>query len=154
MRHQVFDGLILDRFPRPGQGEDKTPPPCGILRVALLDHLDILLGAIGRIALHNDPLRPRGLDKAPYHLTKQRIFRLVLRMAFRSDETKRDWEAINIPIDNQEGESDTEKPGVMFALTPFLGQGILGYPFNTGQLEYDYRYSKTPGMPVTGGPRL
>jgi len=26
-----------------------------------------------------------------------------------------------------------------------------GYPFNAGQLEYDYRYSKTPGMPVTGG---
>ncbi len=26
-----------------------------------------------------------------------------------------------------------------------------GYPFNAGQLEYDYRYSKTPGMPVTEG---
>jgi hypothetical protein len=26
-----------------------------------------------------------------------------------------------------------------------------GYPFNAGQLEYDYRYSKMPGMPVTGG---
>jgi hypothetical protein len=27
----------------------------------------------------------------------------------------------------------------------------LGYPFNAGQLGYDWRYSKTPGMPVTGG---
>src|SRR5947209_12274475 len=26
---------------------------------------------------------------------------------------------------------------------------MSGYPFNAGQLEYDYRYSKTPGMPVT-----
>jgi hypothetical protein len=26
-----------------------------------------------------------------------------------------------------------------------------GYPFNAGQLGYDWRYSKTPGMPVTGG---
>src|SRR2546425_8078658 len=75
MRYQVFDRLILDRFPRPGQGEDKTPPPCGILRVALLDHLDILLGAIGGIALDNDSLGPGGRDKASYHLTKRRIFR-------------------------------------------------------------------------------
>ena len=28
---------------------------------------------------------------------------------------------------------------------------FYGYPFNAGQLEYDCRYSKTPGMPVTGG---
>ena len=28
---------------------------------------------------------------------------------------------------------------------------ISGYPFNAGQLGYDWRYSKTPGMPVTGG---
>jgi len=27
----------------------------------------------------------------------------------------------------------------------------VGYPFNAGQLGYDWRYSKTPGMPVTGG---
>ena len=26
-----------------------------------------------------------------------------------------------------------------------------GYPFKAGQLGYDCRYSKTPGMPVTGG---
>ena len=28
---------------------------------------------------------------------------------------------------------------------------VIGYPFNAGQLGYDCRYSKTPGMPVTGG---
>jgi hypothetical protein len=28
---------------------------------------------------------------------------------------------------------------------------VRGYPINTGQLGYDRRYSKTPGMPVTGG---
>ena len=31
---------------------------------------------------------------------------------------------------------------------------FLGYPFNAGQLAYDCRYSKTPGMPVTGGRQL
>ena len=29
-----------------------------------------------------------------------------------------------------------------------------GYLLNAGQLEYDCRYAKTPGMPTTGGPRL
>lgn len=32
--------------------------------------------------------------------------------------------------------------------------GTNGYPFNAVQLGYDWRYSKTPGIPVTGGPRL
>jgi hypothetical protein len=32
-----------------------------------------------------------------------------------------------------------------------INNSFSGYPFNAGQLEYDYRYSKTPGMPVTGG---
>ena len=27
----------------------------------------------------------------------------------------------------------------------------LGYPLKAGQLEYDCRYSKMHGMPVTGG---
>src|SRR2546428_12271038 len=75
MPHQVFHGLILDRFPGPGNGEDKAPAPGSIVDVALLDHLDILLGAIGRIALYDDPLRPRGRDKPPYQLPQHRIFR-------------------------------------------------------------------------------
>jgi hypothetical protein len=32
----------------------------------------------------------------------------------------------------------------------FVGS-MRGYPFKAGQLEYDRRYSKMPGMPVTGG---
>ena len=59
MGHQVFDGFILDCFPRPGNGEHKAPAPHGIIRIALADHLHILLGAIGGVPRHNHPLGPR-----------------------------------------------------------------------------------------------
>src|SRR2546426_12668556 len=91
--HQVFDRLILDRFPRPGNGEDKAPPTRRILRVALLDHLDIVLGTIGRIARDDNPLGPRRRAKVAHHLAKQGIFRLIVWMAFRSDQTKSYWQA-------------------------------------------------------------
>ena len=29
-----------------------------------------------------------------------------------------------IPVDDQQGEPDAEKPGMMLAFTPFLGQGF------------------------------
>ena len=32
-----------------------------------------------------------------------------------------------------------------------LGSETSGYPLKAGQLEYDCRYSKMHGMPVTGG---
>ena len=134
MRHHVFDGLILDRFPGPGHGADKAPAPGRIVDGALLDHLDILLGALGRIALHKDPLRPRGRDKAPDHLTKQRIFRLIRWMAFRSDQTKSHRQALHVPVGNQQGQADPEQPGVMFTFPSFLGQGVLCAPLGGGKV--------------------
>jgi hypothetical protein len=55
-------------------------------------------------------------------------------MAFRSDQTKSHWEAIDVPVDNQQGEANPEKPGVMFALAPFLGgvSHLLHMEFFTG----------------------
>ena len=32
-----------------------------------------------------------------------------------------------------------------------MSSTFLGYPLKVGQLEYDCRYSKMHGMPVTGG---
>src|SRR5918992_2070246 len=124
MGHQVFDGLILDRFPRPSNGEDKAPLTSRIVGVALHDHLHIVLRAIGCIALDDNPFRPGRRAKVPDHLTKQRIFRLIRWMGFRADQTKSDWEAIDIPVDDQQGKTNPEKPGVMFTFTSFLGQWI------------------------------
>jgi len=59
-----FDRLILDGFPRPGNGEHKPPPSGRIVGVALLHHLDIVLGARGRIALHNDGGGPNRRGKS------------------------------------------------------------------------------------------
>ena len=64
MRHQVFDGFILDRFPCPSNGKHKAPAPRGIIHIALKDHLPILLGAIGCITRHNNPLGPRRSNPA------------------------------------------------------------------------------------------
>jgi hypothetical protein len=58
MGHQVFDRLLLDRFPCPGNGEHKAPAPGGILRITLQNHLHILLGAIRGIALHDNRVCP------------------------------------------------------------------------------------------------
>jgi len=128
MRHQVFERFALDRFPRPRHGAHKAPRTSRIVGVALPDHLPIVLRALGGIALDDDPLRPGGRDKAPYHLTKQRIFRLILRMAFGPHQTKGHGQALLIPVGAQQRKADAEKPGVMFTFAPFLGQGILGTP--------------------------
>src|SRR5215216_3351622 len=129
MGHQVFDCLILDRFPGPGHGEHKAPPTRRIVGVALHHHLDVVLRAIGRVAHDHDALGPGWRDKASDHLPKQGILRLIGGMAFRSDQTKGDWEAIAIPVDDQQGKADPEKPRVMFTLTAFLGQRVLRAPF-------------------------
>jgi hypothetical protein len=60
MRHQVFNGLVLDRFPRPGNGEHQAPPTSRIVRVALQDPLHLLVGTRGRVALDHDALGPGG----------------------------------------------------------------------------------------------
>jgi hypothetical protein len=49
MRHQVFDRFVIDRFPRPSNGEHITPLALGIIGIALHHHLHILLRTIGRI---------------------------------------------------------------------------------------------------------
>src|SRR5215471_5443095 len=56
------------------------------------------------------------------------MLRLRGGMAFRSDQTKRDWEAIALPVDDQQGKADPEKPRVMCTLTAFLGQRVLSAP--------------------------
>lgn len=38
---------------------------------------------------------------------------------------------------------------VLLGITP-----MAGYPLKVGQSAHDCRYSKTPGTPATGGPRL
>src|SRR6266566_3713095 len=76
MRYQIFDGLILDRFPCPGYSEDEAPAPGRIVDTTLLDHFDIVLGTIGCVAFHDDRGGPRGRSKRPDHLPEQRILRL------------------------------------------------------------------------------
>ena len=125
MGHQVFDGFILHRFPGPGQRHPKAPAPPGILRIALADHRHMLLGAIGGVPRHNHPLGPRRGYKVAHHLTEQRIFRAVLRMAFRSDQPKRGWEALDIPVDDPQGKAKPAKPGLLCAFPSFLGQRVL-----------------------------
>src|SRR5712692_3426850 len=128
MRHQVFERFALDRFPCPGHGEHQASLTSRLVGVALHDPLPIVLRARGGIALDDNPLRPGGRDKAPYHLTTPRLFRLILRMAFRPNEPKSHRQTIDVPVDNQQGEADTEKPGVLLTLSPFLGQWILRAP--------------------------
>src|SRR5437763_10494463 len=128
MREHVFDRLIPYRFPCPSHGEHKAPSTCKVVGVALHQHLYVVLRAIGRIALDNDSHGPGWRDKASDHLTKQGILRLIGWMAFRSDQTKSDWEAIDLPVDDQQSKANPEKPRVMFTFTSFLGQGILRAP--------------------------
>src|SRR5215467_2115722 len=128
MRHQVFDRLILDRFPCPGNGEHKAPPTSKIVGVALHNHLYVVLRAIGCVTLYNDSLGPGWRDKASDHLAKQRILRLIGWMAFRSDQAERHWEGNGGPVDKQQGEANPEKPGFVVVLLFFLGLGILHAP--------------------------
>src|SRR5918995_566392 len=82
MRHQVFERLIFDGFPRAGKSENKAPAPYGVLGITLHDHFAIGLGAIGSIALDDHPLGPNRCNKMAYHLTKQRIFWWIFWMVF------------------------------------------------------------------------
>src|SRR5882724_2788145 len=90
--------------------------------------MSIVLRAIGCVALDNDSLGPGWRNKASDHLTKQVNLRLMGGMGFRSDQTKSDWEAIDIPVDDQQSKANPEKPRVMFTFPSFLGQGILRTP--------------------------
>src|SRR5438132_4197265 len=84
--------------------------------------------AISGIAIHDNPLGPGGRDKAPHHLTEQGIFCAILRMAFGPNEPKSSWQAIHVPVGNQQDKTNPEKPGMMLTFTPFLGQRILCSP--------------------------
>ena len=76
----------------------------GIGSVALLDHLDILVEAICCIAFHDHSSGPCWRGKRQDHGTEQRIFRLVLWMVFGANEAKGHWQAIPIPVGDQQGE--------------------------------------------------
>ena len=128
MRDQVFERLALARFPRPGDRKHKAPAPGRVIRIALEDHFHILLGAIGRVTLHNDALGPCGWDKMAHHLTEQRIFRPVRRMGFGPNQAKGHGEAIDVPRGDQQGKAHPPKPRLMLAFTPLLGHGVLRPP--------------------------
>ena len=78
--------------------------------------------------------------QSAHHFTKQRIFRLILRMAFRPNEPEGHRQTIAVPVDNQQGKANPKKPRMMFTFAPFLGQGILEPPLGfvtavTNQVE-------------------
>src|SRR5687768_17896631 len=50
-----------------------SPPTSRIVGVALHHHLDVVLRALGGVALANDALGPGWRDKASDHRTQQRI---------------------------------------------------------------------------------
>src|SRR5262252_4708415 len=145
MRHQVFHGLIFDRFPRAGNGEHQAPPTSRIVGGTLHDHLQVVLRAIRRVALDNDARSPGWWDKALHHLTKQRIFRLVRRIGFAPNQAKSHREAIDVPRGNQQGKADAKKPRLMLAFPPFWGQGILCPP-----LGFDTAIPHQMECPVLG----
>ena len=69
MRHQVFQGLTLEGFPRARDGEEKTQRRSGRRR-RVLHHLHIGLGAVRRIALNDNEFRPGRRPKvSPSHET-------------------------------------------------------------------------------------
>src|SRR5262249_19147445 len=80
---------------------------------------------LGGMALDDAPLGPRGRDEALYHGTKQRIFRLIGSRAFRSAQTKSHWQAIPVPVGNQQDKAHPEKPGRICAFPSCLGQRVL-----------------------------
>ncbi len=46
-------------------------------------------------------------------------------MGFGQDDAKGHGQAIDIPGDDEQGETDAEKPVLMFGVAPFLGEGVL-----------------------------
>jgi site-specific DNA recombinase len=75
MGDQVFDRLILKRFPGSGDSEDEGPMPEAIGLFQLLDQVDIGLGTIGGIAQHDDPGGPLRRREGLEHVAKQGSFR-------------------------------------------------------------------------------
>jgi hypothetical protein len=81
MCHQVFDGLVLDGSPGARNGEHKTPST-GRIGGALLNHLHIVLGAIGGGALDDKPCGPGWRAKAAHHRAKQHMLRSLHRLQY------------------------------------------------------------------------
>jgi hypothetical protein len=123
---QVWEGLPLHGLPRAGKRAHKAPAPGGSSRSTVLHPLPMLLGALGRIALHDAPLRPRGRDKAPAQLAPQGMFRWVRQLALRSDQTKSPRQAIPVPVGNHQDKAAPEQPWLRRTFTSFLPQRILG----------------------------
>src|SRR6266850_4942363 len=81
MGHEIFERLLLNGLPGPGDCKDKAPAACAIGLVPVLDHAHVRFGAIGSIAAYNDQLRPTRGDKFAYHLTEQGIFTAITGVA-------------------------------------------------------------------------
>jgi hypothetical protein len=80
--HQVFNRLIVDRFPGSRNGKHEVSASGAIRLVQLFDQVDVGLEAIGRIAQHDHLLGASRRLKLLLHVAKQRIFRAVIRMGF------------------------------------------------------------------------
>jgi hypothetical protein len=128
MCSQVFERLLLDRFPCPGHGAHNAPAPGGILRITLQHPLPMLLRALRGIALHDQPPGPVRWANVTHHLPEQRIFRAILWRAFGPKKPKSHGKALHLPVGNPQDEAHPETPGRMLTCTPFWGQGILGAP--------------------------
>jgi hypothetical protein len=129
MGHEIFQRFILYGLPGPGDRKDKAPAACGIGAVPLLDHPDVVLGAIGRIPADNHQLRPMRWDKLADHVAKQRIFAAIADVALGHNEPKAYRHAIAVPRRHQQHEAQAEKPGLMLAGAPLLRHRIFGPAF-------------------------
>src|SRR5712691_10227775 len=67
-----------------------------------------------------------GGGKRGYHLTEPRIFWVILGRAFGPNEAKGHGKAIAIPVDDQQGKADAEKPGMMSLFRPLWARGWQG----------------------------
>ena len=149
MVDQVFEGMAVFGFPRPGDGKDKGPLTVKIHLISPLNHLHILFGTIGCIPTDDNQFRPGRRGKLSYHLAKQRIFVSVVRMRFGKNQAEGYRNAIHIPLRHQQPKADAEKPRMMLTFSTFLRHRILLAPFGSftavpPQVEYPvFRRRKT-----------
>ena len=124
MGHPVFHGFILDRFPWPGKRKAKAPAPRGGIRLALADHLPMLLGALGCVPRHHNPRGPRRWHKGGYHRTEQRIFGAVFWRGLRPNEAQSHGEAIAAPCGAHQSEASPQNHGCCSLWRPFCPTGF------------------------------
>jgi hypothetical protein len=79
MRDEVLQRFAVGELPGAGQGHDVPIAP-------LLDCCEVVTSSIRSLGDHDDLLTPRWLLKRPQHLATQRIFGLVPRIVFASQQ--------------------------------------------------------------------